>query len=68
MKENHAEYAKTLEEYEVLHDKMERKLDQHMRKETLLKDKNKKLKADLKQNKSLVASDSDCHPCNLLCS
>ena len=34
LKENHAKYAKTLEEYESLHDKMERKLDHFQRKET----------------------------------
>ena len=54
VKENNVEFATTVEEYESLADKLERKIKQYMRKEALLKAKNNKLRVDLKKFKVWV--------------
>ena len=43
VKEHNVEFAKTIEEYEVLHDKLKRKIQQYIRKEAVMNAKNKKL-------------------------
>ena len=49
LKENNADFRKILEEYDVLHDKMEKMIDMYQRKDTMIKTDNKKLRAKVKK-------------------